>query len=302
MEKRITKPGFTLVELLIVVGIIGILSGVLLASFGGASESARAAKCLANMHNLAVACQSYGMNSGYYPLAASLEYSTIDESEGIRNAREVFHERKGWISWSSQGNYSNKPSSSQAQSSWFLSAYTSDDKAALHCLTNGALWKYVSGNADVYLCPSHVRKAKTSRLNPYWSYMMNAYFGGDVGREGATFDESENGISYGGLKRADRRLLFAELPFYDGLDTSLPTSDAVFQYKGLSGYGGESDLINFNHVSGKNRYAHVVYADGHVDKLMMPRNGSVNAEELGTWLCEGSDIATSGNGFERLTE
>ena len=55
------KKGFTLVEMLVVIGIIGILVGVLVASFSGGTESARNAQCLTNMKNLAGACQSHGM-------------------------------------------------------------------------------------------------------------------------------------------------------------------------------------------------------------------------------------------------
>ena len=57
------KKGFSLVELLVVIGIIGILAGVLMGVFSGGSDSARAARCLSNMKNLANACQTYGMKT-----------------------------------------------------------------------------------------------------------------------------------------------------------------------------------------------------------------------------------------------
>ena len=59
------KKAFSLVELIVVIAIIGILSGVLLSTFGGGTASARAARCLSNMKNLANACQTYGMSSSY---------------------------------------------------------------------------------------------------------------------------------------------------------------------------------------------------------------------------------------------
>ena len=92
------KKGFTLIELLVVVGIICILAGILLASFSGGTESARTAQCLTNMRNLATACQTYGMASGYYPGAGSYELFGIDESDGIRNAKKFYYDRPGWIS------------------------------------------------------------------------------------------------------------------------------------------------------------------------------------------------------------
>ena len=87
---RRRRTGFTLIELLVVIGIIGILSGVMLGVFGGASESAKAAKCMNNMRNLAVACHNYASaNSGAYPAAGSYEYF----------GTKYVYERRGWISW-----------------------------------------------------------------------------------------------------------------------------------------------------------------------------------------------------------
>ena len=92
------KKAFTLVELIVVVGIICILAAILIASFGGGTESARNALCLTNMRNLAAACQTYGMAHGYYPAAGSFEKIGTDESDGIRNIKLIpggdhhFHE------------------------------------------------------------------------------------------------------------------------------------------------------------------------------------------------------------------
>ena len=47
------RKAFTLIELLVVIGIIAVLVVVLTGLFAGSTEQARAAKCLANMRNLA---------------------------------------------------------------------------------------------------------------------------------------------------------------------------------------------------------------------------------------------------------
>jgi prepilin-type N-terminal cleavage/methylation domain-containing protein/prepilin-type processing-associated H-X9-DG protein len=62
------RLGFTLVELLVVIGIIAVLVGLLLPSLGRAREQARCAACLSNLRQLAVAANMYADdNRGRFP-------------------------------------------------------------------------------------------------------------------------------------------------------------------------------------------------------------------------------------------
>jgi len=65
---RGSNGGFTLVELLVVIGIIVVLVAILLAVLGQARERSRRAVCLANLRSLAQAWNSFAMaNDGMLP-------------------------------------------------------------------------------------------------------------------------------------------------------------------------------------------------------------------------------------------
>lgn len=62
------RAAFTLVELLIVIGIIALLMGLLLPSLGRVRQQARQLKCLSNQRQIGVALQMYATdNKGWYP-------------------------------------------------------------------------------------------------------------------------------------------------------------------------------------------------------------------------------------------
>jgi prepilin-type processing-associated H-X9-DG protein/prepilin-type N-terminal cleavage/methylation domain-containing protein len=71
--KTLNSPfrfAFTLVELLVVIGIIALLIAILLPALGVARESAKTVACLSNLRQLATAATAYtNANGGYFPVA-----------------------------------------------------------------------------------------------------------------------------------------------------------------------------------------------------------------------------------------
>ena len=83
-QKNQNKPmskrsGFTLIEIILVVVIIGILAGIAIPRMGGKAEKAQISAAKSNIAALSMAIQEYEMMNGNYP--ASLD-GLLDESKG----------------------------------------------------------------------------------------------------------------------------------------------------------------------------------------------------------------------------
>ena len=306
------RSGFTLLELLIVIGIIGVLSSIMFALFGGASDSAQSAKCMTNMRNLATAVYNAASASdGVMPAAGSYEYTDL----------QYIRERKGWISWlntSASNPYSGKNTKSHAQSSWVpYATYDQGNRSELEkanfALTNGTIWKYIGQANATYVCPVHKKLCDKKKLTPVWSYVMNSYFGYDYKKGGTVRDQHRKLSTLRSLKKgiplgADKILLFAELPFLElgsigqngDLKGSSSEFDCTLQYDGANWSSG-AESIGFNHKSGNSYAAHVAFADGHVTKFLLPRDANAGViKNLTTWLCQGDDVSFSSDTYTRV--
>jgi prepilin-type processing-associated H-X9-DG protein len=68
---RHRRGGLTLIELLVIVGIIGLLAAILLPALQAARESARRGSCLNNLRQLGIALQGYLQVNGVFPAAVN---------------------------------------------------------------------------------------------------------------------------------------------------------------------------------------------------------------------------------------
>src|SRR5579884_55918 len=71
--------GFSLVELLVVIGIIAVLISLLLPALSKARQEAQRIQCLSNLHQLAAAAQHYANVTGVYPAS----HYFVTASDGV---------------------------------------------------------------------------------------------------------------------------------------------------------------------------------------------------------------------------
>lgn len=301
--QKSSLAGFTLVELLIVIGIIGVLSAAMLGLLSGSSESAKATQCMSNMRGLSVAVLNYAMQNedGNFPAAGSHKWTYY-------GGGTTYPERKGWISW----NYPHPNNKSKAGGS-IISFDEGDIKTLRFAVTNGCIWSCGSKSEKQYVCPSHDKACmKANKRHPGWSYVMNESFAW-ASRGTGTPLASWAGLSHNGMhpydttkktnvsRAPDKVLLFAEMQGYDDTKRNLTAitsgggdrGDSVLQYKNAS------ELIGFNHPqSGGKLSGHVAFADGHVEKLMYPESGGI--DQLTKWLCSGREVSFNGSMYQDL--
>lgn len=308
------KKAFTLIEMLVVVGIIAVLASIVLVNIRGATEAANATKCISNMRSLCNAMNAVGMDWGLYPLAGPVTATTTGLGENTT---------EGWISRDRSGNVVPCYGTGNAD----------DDIYALTngCAggwqegkgdSNGTFWQAVAQNASIFCCPTFAQDLLAKRKRkPVFSYALNAaIFKSDLE------DQNYQSLSGPGMAhynnkgdmtdKGDKRVMFAELPIsqscsYDPLSKP-DTCNAALQIKmTFSGivYGnplwkGRSEAIGFVHLDKRKKYyGHVAFIDGHVEKFMQPpASSSLKEDALTARICIGDDVAYDEKGYRFVAE
>ena len=246
-QKRSTPTGFTLVELLVVVAIIGILIGMLLPAVQQVREAARRTQCLNNLAQIGLALQNFEYAHQHFPAG-------VIESKGpilsVPNGQHVSFLVPILPYMEQQGVFDNF-----------------DIEAGTYAAVNAAAREIV---IPTYICPSF-----GTRMNTNSTAAMTNYVGCHHGSE-VPIDADNNGMLF-----LNSQVTFGDI--YDGSSNTILVGEALKNSSTDLGWASgtrsslrnASEVLNFNDWSKSLLKAGVV-ADDFVGGFSSAHPGTCN--------------------------
>lgn len=236
------RRGFTVVELVVVIGVIAVLLAIILPTTAAVRASARASHCQSNLRQLGLAAAAYAaQNKERYPPAILYEMT----SAGVVT--------KAW-------DFEQDPGGG---------------------VRPGTIWSFLSSASPVQQCPEFVGSS-TFGADPYTGYNYNTSYIGAEGRfpeiaaDGTWLDGfrvARPGLASGAFRRPSTTALFGDGGWLGGANKFMRAPSASVEGDLATVYAGGQA---FRHKG----CTHVCYLDGHVAGSCDCREGAHAAQSL----------------------
>jgi prepilin-type N-terminal cleavage/methylation domain-containing protein/prepilin-type processing-associated H-X9-DG protein len=213
--RRVSR-GFTLVELLVVIGIIALLISILMPALSRAREQANATKCLSNVRQVGQALYMYANdNRGFYPFGARGDVVAMED----------------WIYWQ-----------------------PSNPRGPTNTVDQSPIAKYIGNfSPELLRCPSDPIDSHKKAFNGEsydYSYTMNEYFESNAARTPAMWPQyGGRVVKLGAMKNASNKVLIAEEDYVTINDGLFAPPAIVKQRTGVTPSFG-TDVLSVRHDTG----------------------------------------------------
>ena len=273
------KKAFSLMELLIVLGLISLLVVLILPAVKTGHERALSAKCKANLRDLAVTCLNYTMNEGYFPWGMIDPGTHEDTYCKTPDYRLIFPcedpARHGVARWSDYASFCWDFTRKVGQIGW-------------NC---GEMFGTIDATS-VFCCPKCGGASDNWDGNHITGYNYNVCYLGYVENDaGKRFYPT----AFNAVKNPASVVVFGDGGYAGGPNKFMRAPMQDKQYDSSSASLRKAGTQAFRHGWGHWRHCNMAFLDGHVEEFRQPymaggKKGWVDKNTYSAFISSGNGI------------
>lgn len=273
------RRGFTLFEMLIVVGLISIVAVLVVPTLTVVRERALSAQCKNNLHQLAVACQGYAMREGYLP------WGSISPND---------HDRKYWRTEAYEMILPRENPALHGVTCWReFSSFCWDftRKAGEIGWHSGEMFGGMSADS-LFSCPKCESKSDNWDGNHITGYNYNVCYLGYVENDaGKRFYPT----AWSAIKNPASVVVFGDGGYAGGPNKFMRAPIQDKEYDKSSASLRKAGTQAFRHGWRHWRHCNMAFLDGHVEEFRNPykaggSKGWVDAKSYSAFISSGNGI------------